>query len=181
MNPESGVRYTMYSCSSIDSDLLHELLYVHGRDLTFEAALKEHMEVELAKFMEAADELAIARAESGQDRENPNIGEDDPDFDEEWVAEQFAVHYECDEAIIGGTYEGVTYQTTWLGGAQMLWVFESPLVQYFHLCSPCVPGACNGNEPTNNLDGHLGYAVPPTWLHVQDDGLDHEQRWEKHE
>lgn len=158
-----GIRYTLFSCNSIDSDVLHELLYTHGKDLSYEAACKEHLAQEFNKFTEAADELAIARAESGADRENPDVGEDDLIFDEEALMENFDPM--IDEPIIAGVLDGVTYQTTWLGGAQLLFCFRSPVVGHFALCSPCAPGAADGNSRRSRDEGYMGFDLPPSWFY----------------
>ena len=68
----------------------------------------------------------------------------------------------CDEPLMEGTYDGITYLIFWLGGAPHLMVLDSPLTQKFELCSPCVPNACDGGNPDE--DGHEGYDVPEDWI-----------------
>lgn len=176
---EHGIRYTLYRADSIDSDVLHELLYVHGRDVMYQDALTDYLAQQLKEYEAAQDELVIARAESGEDRENPNIGEDDPEFDIEAATERFNDDYQCDEPVHGGTYQDVSYRTTWLGGALHLWVFKSPMIGHFRLCSPCAPNACDSNARTSVDAGYMGYDIPPDWRFVDPcDGKTFAQRLE---
>ena len=67
--------------------------------------------------------------------------------------------------------DGVHCQTTWVGGAIHVWVFQSPYVSTYRPCSPCMPGAhdIHHDDDTFMLDGTpqrdgLGYTVPPDWF-----------------
>lgn len=154
---EHGIRYTMYSMNDIDSEMLEILLYQEGKNLSDEAAYKEEEARQRAEW-EARCEKACVEA---QDEER-----DPPTFDDFEVNLDDFNYVDIDEPIIEGTYQDVHYRTVWLGGAQMLWVFKSPIIGHFNLCSPCAPGACDGGRPTPRADGFLGYAVPPGWLFV---------------
>ncbi len=143
VNPETGIRYTVYSSHSINPDLMHELWYTHGRNLDEERAYDE------------------AKAEAKR-----NAMLDAESIDEIFDEEEFEDNYEApedlniDEPHIEGEYQGVKYGISWLGGAPNLWVWESPHTGAFALCSPCCPNACNGNAG----GGYEGYAVPDDWL-----------------
>lgn len=152
---ENGIRYTMYSMNNIIADLIDTLLYQHGRDLSDEAAVKEETARQRSEWEEECERLTVAAQEAGTDLVLDDFEADLENFEPM-----------IDEPIIEGVYKDVHYRTTWLGGAQMLWVFKSPIVGHFKLCSPCVPGACDGGSPTPRADGFLGYAVPPDWLYV---------------
>ena len=68
--------------------------------------------------------------------------------------------YHCEEPIITGSYEGVSYSSSWLGGALNFFIFESPVITKCALCSPCVPGAGDlGSEGEFEA-----YGVPDNWL-----------------
>lgn len=53
------------------------------------------------------------------------------------------------------------YQTSWMGGAPMIWILKSPETALCRLCSPCAPNAGNLDEPDE--DGVTAYAIPQEW------------------
>ena len=152
-NPETGIPYTVYAMNNINSDVAQDLWYGHGAtDLSYESAYKELREEVTSEVREKIERGMI------------------PEEDEEYAIE-IEMDCRCDEIqieepAIEGTYEGVTYGIDWLGGAPLLWVFHSPYRGTFCQCSPCVPGACDGDNP--DPDGHEGYAAPPSWLASED-------------
>ncbi len=161
INKDTGIAFGIISSHAIHGDMIDTLLYSsHSRDLSFDECLKEHLTVKRREFDAAAEELSIKRAETGEDRENPNIGEDDPEFDEAFETEAFSESYQQEEPAIAGEYEGVSYQTTWLGGAMMLYIFKSPILTKCAVCSPCVPNAGD----LDNVGAYLAYGVPTGWL-----------------
>jgi len=63
------------------------------------------------------------------------------------------------------TPEGdVKYEQSWLGGAQMIDVIESPWVTWCRPCGPCCPNAGNLHELTEYGQGMLAYCLPPDYL-----------------
>jgi len=147
-HPTTGIRYTVYAMQNLDPDVYQELWYGPGAtDITYEAAYKEAQEeaVRLAKQ---------AAVDCGEEF-------DEEDFIEGWECPDIDI----DEHDIAGTYEGVRYEISHLGGAELLWVLESPHVGQFVLCSPCVPNACDGDSPI--AGGFTGYAVPEEWLNKE--------------
>lgn len=88
-----------------------------------------------------------------------------PEGDDTGCTEQdFADGYECEEPNIVGTYHGVSYGTSYLGGALNFWIFESPITtDKARLASPCVPNA----GILDTLDGSVtSYDVPADWRFV---------------
>jgi len=147
-NPETGICYTVFALNrNIDPDVAHDL-WCHGTNVSEETACDELR-------AEIYAEAAALDLEQGSD-----------------VYEAFCQHtYEkrveqiqIDEPTIEGESEGIKYQISWLGGAPMLWVFESPYANYFHQCSPCCPGACDGDSPSREDEGYLGYDLPADWM-----------------
>jgi hypothetical protein len=188
-NPQTGIRYGVIACNSLDQDVVNDLFYGSGAtDVSYEAAYEEAKAEAQREYASLLEEAAIAAAESGADRE----ADYDPDeFIEDWFAdnghdideeqfvqdklEAFSDMCQIDEPHITGTCDGVTYQITWLGGAPLLWVLEGPLGFVERLCSPCIPGAGDMDssfEPTDlkpdqvpvHWDGYLCYVVPRDWL-----------------
>lgn len=145
INPTTGIRYTVYSMVKLDPDVYHELWYGNGAvDVTLEEAYSEAL-------AEAKEQARLEAIENGEEF-------DEEDFVEGWECPDFDI----DEHDIEGVYKGVHYQISHLGGAELLWVLESPHTAEFSLCSPCCPGACDGDHPI--VGGFKGYAVPAEWL-----------------
>jgi len=67
----------------------------------------------------------------------------------------------CEEELRWGVYQGVKYQSSWLGGALNFWIFESPYIVNGGRASPCVPGACILNK--ENTGPVEGYGIPADW------------------
>lgn len=149
----TGIPYGIISCNSLDQEWMHELLFVHGKDLSYAAALQEEEDRQRAEFdaaLEVVNTYGVWSNIDNQPEFRANLDNFEPCID---------------EPIVEGECEGVKYRTTWLGGAQMLWVFESPHVGRFAQCSPCVPGAADLDSPDE--DGIEGYDVPPDWRYKE--------------
>lgn len=174
VNPATNVRYGVISTRSMDSDVLNILWYVVGKDLTyagFLSNLKQEAEVEADAYedevkveigetdyhMLSNDQYVERKIEQMWERR----GYDSRDDYVEAVVEARTSAYAAEEPVIEGEYEDVKYRIDWLGGESLLWVFESPEVGLFDLCSPCVPNACLLSS--RNPDGYCGYDVPADW------------------
>ena len=137
LNHNEGTPFTYFSCNKLDPDIVNEL-QMHGLDIHYEAALQE----------------ASFRAETAV--ENGCFDSYDESYEEElsnlddWYDEE-----PCHE----GELEGVCYLTTWLGGTLHLCVMNSPLRGKFSPCSPCVPGALDGDTPGDQE----GFDIPEDW------------------
>jgi len=132
INPETGIAYGYISANSLDSDLVQELLY----------------------GPKAIDE---SYADAYRD-----AFPDNPESDADYAAVQaFNDSYECGESTISGELDGVTYRTSWLGGALNFFILKSPwTTDKARLASPCVPNAAI----LDTLDGSVtGYNVPDDW------------------
>ncbi len=177
----TGVRYTVYSSHSIHPMILDELWYVHGTDLSYQDAREELLKEIESKADAIEEESRIKLMEVGgwtfesefqahleRDIEAAyeGLGYRDREDYIQTCMERESEYIEIDEPVIEGECQGIKYRISWLGGAPLLWVFESPFKQFFDLCSPCVPNACNGDNP--NPDGYEGYAVDPEWLEQED-------------
>ena len=136
-NANLGVPFTVFSCNNLDPELVNELQQ-NGEDLNYSSALQE----------------ASERAE--RDFENGFYDSYDEAY-EEAMAE--LDDWEDLEPVHYGVHEGIIYRTTWLGGALLLVVEESPLRGYFAPCSPCMPGALDGDTPGDEE----GFDIPESW------------------
>ena len=175
-NPETGVPYGTIYMNSLDSDTANELWYTYGKDLSYAKALEElksDLEREAENIEDESRIAVMERYEKLSDREYEAILENEVECaylrlgygDREAFVEG---EMDCrgqniyiDEPTIEGECEGVKYHISWLGGAPLLWVFESPYTGLYRRCSPCVPGAGDLNSPDE--DGSLCYDVPPDW------------------
>ena len=183
INLETGIRYGIISAHSLDQDLVHDLLYHIGEDLTYAEAELEASNIAECEAENIEEEVRIAIAEAGgfTDREYEDISEEwvekayedlgcdgREDYIQRRIGEQMDNYY-CEEPITAFTYEGVKGQTTWLGGALLVVVLESPYTCTRHLCSPCVPGSIDLDSPEHQ-DGCLGYDVPTSWRYERYEG-----------
>ncbi len=146
---DTGIRYGYISANALDSALVSTLLYGEGGVEDFVNHSYDSAEEEARKvFLDEAWNEAEARGEPFDDDDARG------DFEAEWS-------YEGSEDHVSGTYEGVAYASSWLGGALNFFVFKSPHVTRAAFCSPCVPGA--GDLDTLDPEGVETYDVPPDW------------------
>lgn len=136
-NPYKEMPYTYFSASKLDPELVCEL-QDRGSDVHYEEAVNE----------------AVAKAE--RQFETGGVGDLQEAIDEA-LAELDS--WEDVEPVHQGEHEGVTYQTTWLGGALLVCVIDSPHSGKFAKCSPCLPGALDGDTPGD----YEGFDVPEDW------------------
>lgn len=192
-NPETGVRFGYISTQLLNPDLVHELLYIHGTDQSYKEAYEEAKKGYIREFDAAEEECKIAASEEDHnmlesEREDfiakRMLSEHGIDTDEyspetwaEFKLEQFSDMYSCDEPSITGTHEGVTYASSWLGGALNLFIFSGPKGLCQELCSLCVPNAGNldkgfilpGETPADDETYSFEcYVVPRDWMAESD-------------
>lgn len=79
-------------------------------------------------------------------------------------ADDFWNEYRVDEENWVLEKDGLKLGLSWLGGAPLVWVFESPHTTTATPCSPCVPGA--GDLDTPSDDGIRCYTLPTEWFEV---------------
>ena len=147
-NSKTGIRFGVIAVNNLNSDLVEDLWYGYGAvDLSYQAAMEE-LDAEIGREADRLIETGELQAEDRDwyvDRETDKRRDD----------------IQIDEPTIEGTYEGVQYRIGWLGGAPLLFVFESPFKGRFQICSPCVPNAVSLESPSDV--GAEGYDVPPDW------------------
>ena len=98
-HPVTGIRYTVYSMRNLKSWIYEELFHgSQATDLSYEEAYEEELS------------LAIKRARYEAEVNGKEF--DEADFIEDWECPEF----EIDEPNIAGTYDGVRYEISWLGG-----------------------------------------------------------------
>lgn len=149
MNPVTGIRYGIISANSLDPEVVHEM-QMDGTDVHW----ADHIESIRAEVM--ADDSYLP--EDKEDEINSRIElEGDRWYDDE------PIHVFGIDCPGYGVVKG---QTTWLGGALLVFIFESPFQEACDLCSPCVPNC--GNLDSRNPDGYQCYDVPNDWRYEND-------------
>lgn len=147
VNPETGVRYGIIRSHAIHPEIIDEI-ETRGTDLTYVVALEGFLK-DLVDTLEMYGIRKEAAAELADE-----------------AAELFCEAYEHDEPVHSFEIDGVKGQTTWLGGAMLIYVFESPHKTRAQLCSPCVPNC--GDLDAVDDDGAECYDVPPEWRFVEE-------------
>jgi len=146
-NPETKIPYGYVAALALDPEIVERLLFgAQARDLAFEEFCEE-----------VSAEVEIEAAERGLDHGT----RDWYDWCERERERRLEVYESPDEVSIEGRYEGVTYRTSYLGGALNFWILYSPHVtNKARRASPCVPNAAI----LDVLDGsEYGYDVPAGW------------------
>jgi len=147
VNPETLIRYGIISANSLDPEVVNDI-QMHGKDVHYEEA-KEELWADIKRacgdYMSDADSDDVA--DLAVERMGDHWQDDEP------------VH-EFDIDCPG--YGRVKGRTTWLGGALLVWIFESPFIVRARVCSPCVPGA-GDLDHIDIEDGVDCYDVPNDW------------------
>ncbi len=142
-NPDTGIRYGIISSNSLHSDVINEIQSC-GTDVHYEDAMNDLRD-------------AIKRACSDY------MPQESIDEVAELAVENASQEFYNDEPIHEFELDGVKGRTTWLGGALLVWIFESPFQTHTQLCSPCVPNCGDLDNLMSDEGGYPCYDVPPTW------------------
>lgn len=143
-NPETGIRYGIVAAHSLDPEWVWDMQQ-HGVDLHYEEAKSDLW-----------DSIKRVCKDYMPDRDSDDVADQ--------AVERLGENWEQDEPVHSFDLQGVKGQTTWLGGALLVYVFHSPWLTKANLCSPCVPNC--GNLDSLNPDGYECYDVPPDWRHT---------------
>lgn len=172
-NPETGIRYGTIYLNNLDPDVANDL-WMNGKNVSEENAYAE-LKSEIERDANAIEEeVVIAISESDHamlsserfveneiEAAYARLGYADRDDYVDTRLELESENIQIEEPNISGTSEGVEYSISWLGGAPLLWVFESPIISKARLCSPCVPNA--GDLDSLDDDGYECYGIPADW------------------
>lgn len=173
-NTDTGLPFGVISFNRLAEWCNQDLFFGDGaRDLSYEEALEGLKAEAKAAWAEQLELAEIAAAETDPCMGSSGVehfidrfmadalgSDDEEDFISNYI-EKHAEHISIDEPIIEGTCDGVSYRISWLGGAPLLFVFDSPYRTFADKCSPCVPGACSLDSL--NPAGFECYDVPPSW------------------
>jgi len=169
---ETGIRYGCIYLNSLDPDTA-QWLWDDAENLSEDEAYAElKSEIELdAESIEEEVRIAIAERDYAM-LSNDRYMEDEvesaynrlgyvdrDDYIETRLENES--DFQIEEPTLAGTCEGVRYEISWLGGAPLLWVLESPIISKARLCSPCCPNA--GDLNSLDDDGYECYGIPADW------------------
>jgi hypothetical protein len=184
-NTETGIRYGMIALNSL-VDMDANLLNLPNPDLdeAFADYCRDRLLTLAAEGEVTMDDLAV-RDEQPEDATTDDVQDWICALSPETCTEILDTFEDAsdfwdgiDSSYVGceGTIDGVSVRVTELGGALMLWVFDSPHIGWYAPCSPCVPGAGDLDTtleeslglsalPRGDLSklGVLTYDVPPSW------------------
>ena len=149
LNPKTGIRYGCVYLNSLDP-YTASWLWDDAENLS-----------EAEAYAELKNEI---RAQVEAENEDEGFGKWDESEVEDEVERRLELESECiqvEEPTLAGTCEGVRYEISWLGGAPLLWVLESPVISKARLCSPCCPNA--GDLNSLDDDGYECYGIPADW------------------
>jgi len=145
INKDTGISFGYISSGALHPDVI-DALFQNGSDRVAEEAYKEWRatKVDMLLDTDAMYETIEQATEAA--------GE---------LSYEFWESYSPDEPNVEGVHEGVTYASSWLGGALNFFICESPVItEHARRASPCVPNA----GILDTLDGDVQcYDVPAAW------------------
>lgn len=172
---ETGIRYGVISQNSIQSDAMSDI-WDGSRDLSYENAVKEAKR----SLLMAVDEPGHGDAVSKQLQIRRSI--------DKVIKDYCRNHWETALEVMEAIPDGIEamwgeveqdFNDRYEGGDERSWLWEedgyelsncllsdvfvskSPYFTYAQFCSPCVPGACNLDNPFEGLavpSGHASFA-----------------------
>lgn len=139
VNPKTGIPYGVVGGNSVPE--LLELITQNGKNLTWEA-FREDTISKLTSVLEDAG------ASDAKDTAESTFN------DANWDCYQAE-----EEEFVYEDSHGNKFQLGYLGGASLIWIINSDLVERCNKCSPCVPGAGDLDNPNKN-GTIVAYTIP---------------------
>lgn len=148
-NSKTGIPFGVIQGNNVQ-DLLDDI-FTNGTNLSFED-FQEQIKKELSE--------AIAGVLAQYTRHPEAVAESlaYDDILETLMDGGLCDYYECEEPEFYYEDGSLKLELTYLGGAPLIYVLESPFVTHCRPCSPCVPGAGDLDSPDE--DGMLCYCLP---------------------
>lgn len=158
INPTTGIRYGVINGNSLDQDVLAEL---HDKAVN---VVDGYQRIEFIKQYANAKDIDLDGVAEA-DYDSHLIDEIGEEFEN--ALAEYDDDYYCDgEPNAEIEHDGCKVVYSFLGGAPLVTVMESPIIVRAALCSPCVPNA--GNLDDKDPDGYECYDVPTDWYPEQD-------------
>ena len=159
IHPLTGIRYGAINGNSLDPDVLC-VLYDRASEVVFNAYRLDEMK----KFANEQDYDYITDIQAD---DLFNSLTDAFGYQFESFIYSIDENFEHDEPQAEFEYEGIKVVFSYLGGAPLVMVTESPYIAIANLCSPCLPNA--GDLDSKNPDGEECYDVPVEWYRSKED------------
>lgn len=159
INEKTGIPYGYISANALDSEVVDSLMFgSQAVDLSYAEFYSEQM-CQIFNAEVTDDNYVTIMSDEGYEEWL------DEHYDGDW-RQEISDQYEPCELCVEGVYEGVTYCSSWLGGALNFFILESPVTtDKARRASPCVPGA----GILDTLDGsEFSYDVPGDWRWVDE-------------
>ena len=149
INPKTNISYGVIAVSSL-ADWVWDEIQSYGRSLSHEAYI-EHSDIGRAiQFIhDAIDCLDISM--DCVDELKHIVGTLEQQLNDEYAPEEEEFEYNKD---------GLHLQLTWLGGAPLIYVMDSPHTRMVRQCSPCCPNAGDLDTKDGNI---FAYDLPKDW------------------
>lgn len=144
VNEVTGIRYGIISANSLDPWVVDEI-QMTGTDIRYKETLEE---LEKGIRSVCAGLMSSSAVNDLIDTANEYL---------DWYDDEPIHEFEID---------GVEGRTTWLGGALLVFIRESPYTTKAKLCSPCVPNCGDLDNPSE--DGEVCYDVPADWRYNEE-------------
>jgi len=137
---KDGVPYGVASLHGL-AEWVYDEFVEYGENLTFNAVVEDFLHT--------------------WDVENPGRSEEREDAREE-ALERFLDEVYLEEEEYRLEKDGMTLGLSYLGGAPLVWVLDSPYTAIARPCSPCCPGA--GDLDSRDESGIRCLSLPPEWF-----------------
>lgn len=158
----TGYAFGYIAANDMDGDIV---------DMLLQGSQVDNISQRHAELEETQRQLKEFEALLEQVQDIPSVAHLAETLRESFEADLEGFEPQIEEPIVEGVYEGVTYRSSWMGGALNFWIFASPLITTRgRRASPCVPNACI-LHPSRDGDVH-GYDVPPGWYAASDEHQD---------
>jgi len=173
VNTKTGISYGVVNGNAVPY-LLDEI-FSSGESLTYAAARADLIE----KIRGALEQIADDSGAFGDRIKRIADACDPEEIAQAMLDAGLADHWEFDEEeheySESTEFGEVHYLQSYLGGAPLIWITESPYVAYARGCSPCVPGAGDLDNLMDADNGDLCYCCPPDCFRNDNDDDDGEQ------
>ena len=147
IDSETGIPYGIIHANNLPE--LYDEIISMGESVTFR-------EFRNQVLCELASSISCILSEHG-------ISLSDPETAAEEIFDSADMNcWECDEEEYEYELDGVKILLSYLGGAALIWVIESPYVAPCKQCSPCIPHGGDLDNP--DCEGSNAYSLPPEWL-----------------
>ena len=151
-NPATGLPFGVISGNSLHPEVL-DALYMLASAKVYDAMIEERRAELSTRLTDAIHEILTDVAIGGRDISDM--------VEAQLEAEAEGGAFGRDEPSAEVTYEGITLNYSYLGGAPIVFSYDGPVTHVRSYCSPCCPGAADLDSGPGDIACH---GVPESWL-----------------